>query len=209
VFGRLGPVDYAAEAKNAALSSRPHQWDPRVRGWENPTASVRLGWHPRAAWMLGASFSSGPYLTEDAASTLAPGQAVGDFRQSLVAADAAYAWRHLEVWAEFFASRFAIPIHDPATSIVADTTAYYLEMRYRLTPTLFGALRWNQQFFGDVPDGHGGKTPWDHDVWRADAAVGWRFARRLQAKLQYAFSQQTGHLQQGQQLVAGQLTFKF
>jgi len=42
-----------------------------------------------------------------------------------------------------------------------------------------------------------------------DAALGYRFDRHLQAKLQYAFSRQTGRLQQGQQLVAAQVTLKF
>ena len=46
-------------------------------------------------------------------------------------------------------------------------------------------------------------------MWRLDTALGWRFARHLQAKLQYAFSRQTGRLQQGQQLVAAQLTLRF
>ena len=84
----------------------------------------------------------------------------------------------------------------------ADTAAYYLEGRYKLTPSLFGALRWNQQLFGEVPNGRGGERAWDRDVWRIDAALGYRFDRHLQAKLQYAFSRQTGRLQQGQQLVA-------
>jgi hypothetical protein len=209
VFGRVGPFDYAAEAKNAALSSRPHVWDPRIRAWDDPTASARVGWRPAAAWALGASFSSGPYLRDEAERTLASGQGAGDFRQSLVGADAAYAWRHLQLWAEFFACRFEVPLRRGATSFDADTTAYYVEGRYKLTPALFAALRWNQQLFGDVPDGRGGDDRWDRDVWRADAAVGWRVDRHLQAKLQYAFSRQTGGLQQGQQLVAAQLTLKF
>src|SRR5207249_4445140 len=91
----------------------------------------------------------------------------------------------------------------------ADPAAYYLEGRYKLTPSLFGALRWNQQLFGEVSDGRGGERAWDRDVWRIDAALGYRFDRHLQAKLQYAFSRQTGRLQQGQQLVAAQVTLKF
>jgi predicted porin len=93
--------------------------------------------------------------------------------------------------------------------IDADTTAYYLEARYKLTSKLFGALRWNQQFFGEVPDGRGDEHTWDRDAWRADTALGYRLNRHLQAKLQYAFLRQTGRLQQGQQLVAAQVTLKF
>ena len=40
----------------------------------------------------------------------------------------------------------------------ADTFAYYLEGKYKFTPQLFGALRWNQQLFATVPDGLGGSA---------------------------------------------------
>jgi hypothetical protein len=91
----------------------------------------------------------------------------------------------------------------------ADTLAYYLEAKYKFNSMLFGALRWNQQVFGDVNDGAGGQTPWDRDLWRIDAAVGCRLSRHLQGKLQYSFSHRDGPLQQGEQLVAAQLTLKF
>jgi len=91
----------------------------------------------------------------------------------------------------------------------ADTLAYYLETKYKITSQLFAAVRWNQQFFADINNGAGGKTPWDRDVWRVDAALGYRFTRHLQAKIQYSFSDQQGTLQQGQQLAAAQITLKF
>jgi hypothetical protein len=50
---------------------------------------------------------------------------------------------------------------------------------------------------------------WDRDAWRVDTVVGWRFDRHWQVKLQYAFTKQVGPLQQGQQLVVGQVTLRF
>jgi predicted porin len=91
------------------------------------------------------------------------------------------------VWAEFYQSRFEVPrVGD------ADTFAYYVEAKYKFTPELFGALRWNQQFFADVPDGLGGDKKWSRDVWRADAAVGYRFTPHTQLKLQYSLEHETG-----------------
>jgi hypothetical protein len=208
VFGRVGRLDYAAEVKNAALSMRPAYWNPLERDWSDPTASARLGWRPAVPWTLGVSFSSGPYLADEARRNLPPGRGIGDFRQTVVAGDATFAWRHLAVWAEFFACRFDVPIRRGPDEN-ADTAAWYAEARYKITPAWFAALRWNQQVFGDVPDGHGGRHPWDRDVWRADTAVGWRLGRHVQAKVQYAFARQAGELQQGQQLVAMQLTLRF
>jgi hypothetical protein len=194
--------------KNAALSMRPTYWNPLERDWADPTASARLGWHPAVPWTFGVSFSSGPYLADDAEKSLPAGRGIGDFRQTVIAGDATFAWRHLAVWAELFASRFDVPIRRGADED-ADAAAWYVEARYKLTPAWFAAVRWNQEVFGAVPDGRGGEHAWDRDVWRADGAVGWRLGRHVQAKLQYAFARQTGELQQGEQLVAMQLTLKF
>jgi hypothetical protein len=215
IFGHLGRFDYAAEVKNAALSARPHEWDGTVRTWSEPTASGRLGWRPAPPWTLGVSFSSGPYLREEAERGLPADEDTGDFRETVAGADASFAWRHWQLWAEFFAARFEVPSRFPicrgcAPPVTdADTAAYYLEARYKVTPKLFAALRWNQQLFADVSDGRGGDHPWDRDVWRVDTALGYRFDRHLQAKLQYSYTRQVGDLQQGEQLVAAQVTVKF
>ena len=74
---------------------------------------------------------------------------------------------------------------------------------------LFAALRWNQQLFGEVKNDRERDRAWDRDIWRLDTAVGYRFNRHLQGKLQYSYAHQRGELQQGEQLVAAQLTVKF
>lgn len=102
------------------------------------------------------------------------------------------------------ASRFEVPNVGNA-----DTVAYYLEAKYKFTPKFYGAARWNQQLFDDVTNAAGAKEQWDHDIWRAEAAVGYRFTRHLQAKAQYSYAHQKGILQQGEQLAAFQLTLKF
>jgi hypothetical protein len=203
-FGRIGEVEYGGEVKNAALSSRPALWDGGDRGWDAPTVSGRLAWHPSARWAVGVTGSRGPYLRSRAASSLPAGRRPRDYHQSLVGADASFSIRHLQLWAEFFAARFEVPRVGQA-----DLAAWYLEARYKLTPSVFAALRWNQEVFGDVSDGRGGEDAWDNDAWRLDAALTWRMARHLQAKVEYDIGRQRGDLQQGEQLVAMQLTLKF
>jgi hypothetical protein len=204
VFGRLGKWDYAVELKNQGLASRPYGWSAADMGWEHPTVTGRLGHRPNAAWNIGSSFSYGAYLLPPAAATLPAGSSLGGFNQLTVGHDVSFAWRHWQVWAEAIASRFEVPrVGD------ADTIAYYLEVKYKVTPRLFTALRWNQQFFDTVPNLAGVREPWDHDAWRLEAAVGYRFSRHIQAKLQYGYSRQQGPWQQGEQLVAAQLTLKF
>lgn len=70
-------------------------------------------------------------------------------------------------------------------------------------------MRWNQQLFDTVPDGTGGAQHWDRNISRVDTALGYRFTRHLQGKLQYSYSHENGPIQQGEQLLAAQLTVKF
>ena len=136
--------------------------------------------------------------------TLLPGTSRTDYRQLVLGQDVSFAWHHWQFWGEAIATRFDVPrVGD------VETLGYFIEAKYKLTPNIFTALRWNQQFFDKVSDGAGGRQPWDYDAWRVDAALGWRLTRHLQTKLQYSFNHQKGPLQQGEQLVAAQATVKF
>ena len=201
VFGTVEKFDYAVEVKNASLSSRPGVWDPFDQQWQHPTYTGRIGMRPNAAWNIGANASHGPYLLPSAAR---PGLSIGEFNQTTFGPDVSFSWRHWQFWAETMVARFEVPNVGNA-----DTIAYYLESRYKFTPKLFGALRWTQQFFDDVKNAAGAAVPWDRDVWRAEAAFGYRFTRHIQTKLQYSYSQQKGKQEQGEQMAAAQLTLKF
>ena len=91
----------------------------------------------------------------------------------------------------------------------ADTFAYYLEGKYKFTPQLFGALRWNQELFGTVGNGEGGRAPWGHDTWRIDAALGYRFTVHSQLKLQYSLQRGNFSSSALSQLLAAQFTVRF
>ena len=202
--GRLGRFDYAAEMKNASLSSRPESWNVTETGFDHPTFSGRVGFRPNQIWNFGLSASDGPYFRPEAEQTLPPGRGIGDYREFVLGQDASFAWHHLQLWAEFYEARFEVPrVGD------ADTFAYYFEAKYKFTPQLFGALRWNQQLFSNIPDGAGGQVRWSQDLWRIDVAAGYRFTSHIQLKLQYSFQQETTGPRDDNHLIAAQLTVRF
>jgi hypothetical protein len=202
--GRLDRFDYAVEMKNASLSSRPETWRVSESGFEPPTFSTRVGFRPNEAWNFGFSASEGPYFRREAEPTLPPGRDIGDFREFVLGQDASFAWRHLQVWAEFYEARFQVPrVGD------ADTFAYYIEAKYKFTPQLFGAIRWNQQLFGDVGNGYGQSVRWSPDLARIDMAVTYRFTSHTQLKLQYSFQHETTSPGDDNHLLAAQLTMRF
>jgi hypothetical protein len=204
VSGRLGRFDYAAEMKNASLSSRPESWNVTENGFDHPAFSARLGFRPNEIWNFGLSASEGPYFRSEAEPTLPPGRGIGDYREFVLGQDASFAWHHLQLWAEFYEARFEVP---PVGD--ADTFAYYFEAKYKFSPQLFGALRWNQQIFSNIPDGAGGQVRWSQDLWRIDVAGGYRFTSHIQLKLQYSFQQETTGPHDDNHLIAAQLTVRF
>jgi hypothetical protein len=204
VSGCLGRFDYAAEMKNASLSSRPESWHLTQVGFENPTFSGRVGFRPNQAWNFGFSASEGPYFRPEAEQTLPPGRDIGDYREFVLGQDISFAWHHLQLWVEFYEARFEVP-----TVGNADTFAYYVEAKYKFTPQLFGALRWNQQLFSNVNDGFGGRVRWSQDLARIDIAATYRFTSHTQLKLQYSFQQETTGPGNDNHLLAAQFTVRF
>jgi hypothetical protein len=203
VSGALGKFDYAAELKNASLSSRPESWDVTQVGFGHPTFSTRLGFRPNTMWNLGVSASAGPYFRSEAAPTLPAGRGIGDYREIILGQDLSFAWHHFQLWAEVFESRFEVPNVGNA-----DTLSYYIEGKYKITSQLFVALRWNQQLFATVR-GDEKRVPWGNDTSRLDTGLGYRFTNYLQVKVQYSFTHQDTARQEGEHLVAGQFTVKF
>ena len=201
VAGRIGMFDYAAEFKNAAPSSRPETWDDIQ--FNHPTVGGRVGFRPNEAWRFGFSAAEGVYLHPDAR-PLPSGSGFGEYRQYVLGQDISYARGHLQLWAEAFQSRFEVPRLGNA-----DVFAYYVEAKYKITPQLFAALRWNQELFSSEKDPAGRSVAQAHDVWRIDAAVGYRFTAHSQLKLQYSVAQGDFTSSNTHGTFAGQFTVRF
>jgi hypothetical protein len=204
VAGKIGRFDYALEVKNSALASRPKSWDATEIGFDHPTVSGRIGYRPNEAWNFGLSASDGPYFRPEAEPTLPVGRSLGDYSELLIGQDISYALHHLQLWAEFYEVRFQVPRLGNA-----DTFAYFLEGKYKFTPQLFGALRWNQQLFSTLPDGMGGTSRWGHDLWRVDTSLAYRFTAHTQLKLQYSFQDANSDSRDLRHMLAAQFTLRF
>ncbi len=204
VSGSLGKFEYAAEVKNAALSSRPQSWELNGIGFERPSVNARIGFRPNQMWRFGLSAGQGPYLRDEAGSMLPAGRDLQHYHQKTLGQDISFAWHHWQVWAEVFQARFETPRGGNA-----DTFLYYVEAKYKFTPQLFAAVRWNQQFYADVRDGEGGRAPWGHNLSRIDTALGYRFTAHSQLKLQYSLEREDAGGHGTSHTFAGQFTVRF
>ena len=204
IFGRVERFDYVFEIKNASLSSRPASWDLDEVNFGAPTFTGRLGFRPDAAWNLGVSGSTGSFIVGDPLGQLPVGDGREDYRQSTLGLDVSYAHGHLQLWSEVIASRFHVPNVGHA-----DTVSYFVEAKYKVTESLFAALRWNQQFFDSISTGAGGRSAWDSQMSRVDLGLGYRLNRHLQFKLQYSFGRENKPGANAENLLATQVTWRF
>lgn len=177
--GTIGIFEYAVEVKNAPIASRPESWDDF--DFSRPAVDLHLAMQPNQAWRFGVSAAEGPYLAIDARPL--PQAEGGDYRQFVLGQDVSWARGHWQVWAEAIEARFEVPRLGNA-----DVFSYYLEARYQITPQLFGALRWNQEFFSSENDPAGRPVATAHDVSRIEGAVAYRFTAYTQLKIQYSLA---------------------
>jgi hypothetical protein len=204
VSGVIGKLDFAAELKNASLSSRPDAWDVTETQWQNPTWSGRLGFRPSEPWNLGFSASTGTYLRPLAGSSLAPDRSLDDYRETVFGQDISYAWHHFQFWAEAYEARFTVP----GVGSVG-TVAGYAEAKYRFTPRFSCAARWNEQRFSSVRDAYGSLLPWGRDTWRVDVGPAFRFTPHTEFKVQYSLQHEDFSPQPYTHLLALQSVVRF
>jgi hypothetical protein len=202
--GRAGRFTFAAEVKNSGPSAHPHAWVVTRTGFEHPAVAGRIGFQPDLRWKFGLSASDSIYFLPAAAHTLPPGRTRSDYREHLVGADAAFAWGHVQVWAELFLVRFDVPRVGEVR-----TAAGYVEAKYKLTPQLFGALRLNRQDFTHLTTVPGEREPWARDIWRIDAATGYRFTARIDGKIQASLEHHRDSPRGPGLNVAGQFNVRF
>jgi len=134
-------VKLSGEAKHfdyrAALVSLPTTHDnyqPEPTGRLRP--ALGAGVTPFVGFRLGGSFTTGPYLNRGVAPTLLGGRSWSDFKQTVVAFDAAFARGYLETHAEAARGTFQVPGRPDLTGFT-----YYGEAKYTFTPRFFMAAR--------------------------------------------------------------------
>lgn len=201
ISGRIEDFDYAFEIKTAAPSAQPDRWDAIVSGFDAANFAGRLGWRPSPEWNVGFSGAQGPYLRPESSEVIPPQESWRDYEQTTLGTDIAYAHGHWQLWAEIIGAKFEVP---SVGSVKVLTTQ--AEAKYKLTATTWAALRLSQAFFDEAPSTN---TDWGLERWRIDCALGHRFSRNLQAKLQYSYSQRSGEDPEGDHLFATQLTVRF
>jgi len=205
VLGNFGRIGFRAAAMNSAPSSDPVQWDLDLNQDWHYSWVAHLDYRFSPEFKLGISFNYGPYSLESIKTMLPYGSNINDYPQILWGLDAVYTRGKFIIHLELLEDTWKVPnlIDDPRDF------SYYLEMKYKFLPGLFIAIRYNGIHFNKLAFSNGEKEQWDFDVQRWQGAMGYRFSRRLEARVEYQVNYTEGPVDPKDNLLILQLIWKF
>jgi hypothetical protein len=131
---------------------------------------------------IGASWTSGPYLNHDLEAWLPPGTSWRDFDQRNLGFDFQFSRGYLELNGLLVFSEYEVPYRDDD----ADTTAWYLELKYTWTPRFYGAVRFEKNEASLRRQA--GESPWPDRSRKfrdLEIGLGYRFSPDTQIKAAY------------------------
>lgn len=137
---------------------------------------------PTAGLRIGAYYTQGPYLGQDAQFAVPAGQGWRDFEQEVLGVEAAFSRGYFELNADFAVSRSDVPtVSEPPRG-----QAWFVEPKYTWSPRFFTALRLERNDYPYI-------EPINNAYWIAanalfydvEVGAGWRFTPELLLKASY------------------------
>jgi len=178
VVGWVKRFDMMAAAVNRPLNA---DWYALPSG-KAMRPMLSAGYTPVTGLRFGVFATEGPYLGEDAASSLEAGAEWQDFNQAVTGFEVRYGLAHFEIHGQYASSRYEVPGHDRDSR----GRAWYLEPRYTFSPRFFAAVRIENNDYPYIRPIYG--TTWiggNSQVADIEAGVGVRFLPDLTLKVSY------------------------
>jgi hypothetical protein len=172
--GVLQPFEASAAWTSGALSTPGY-----TSGNGGTQVSGRVAVRPAFGLVLGVSGSLGTFVSRSLVDALAS-RAGGD--QRAVGFDGEYSRGHVLVRTEGILSEWRLPSVGPSAPPSLRAFGGFVEGRYRITPGLYAAARFDDLGFSDVP-GPAGPTPWDSPVRRTELGGGYSLWRKALIKV--------------------------
>ncbi len=176
-MGTVHQLSYRAAVVNSAPSSEPRAWHPDAARFRHPSyiGALRVALSPALA--VEGSYDAGPYMSPIEFGTLPAGRRYWDYSRYIWSADVTYARGPMIASAEYLHDRWEVP--NVGSDLVE--RGYVASVQSDLSAGVFAALRWSYLDFRPWNDVNGGHwtDDWDYDVARAEASLGFRFARNV------------------------------
>ncbi len=197
VHGATSWMELAASVTTGSLSN------PLVRD-NNSGKQVagRAVFKPITGLVAGFSMSRAPYVASAAASAaLAP---TGDFVQRAIGADIEYSRAHYVIRFETVASRYTLPTISPRLRALGTA----VEGRYKLTPRLYAAARFDHLGFNTVT-GATRTATWEAPVTRWETGASYALQRNTHLRVSFQHNRRDGGRVREMIALSGQLLYWF
>ena len=169
--------------------------------------SGRVAVRPAVGLVLGASAARGAFLANDVLALLPDPEM--PHAQTAFAADGEYSRDHWLVRGELIWSRWNMPLLTPQTNEDLDALAGWIEGRYRITPRIVAAARFDRLAFSDVQAGAGVVRTWEAGVRRYEADAGYYLQRNLLLRVAVQHNDRSGGRVRSRTYVSGQIAYWF
>ncbi len=196
---RVGPesLNVSAAVTNGTTS------DPRTRD-NNGGKQVagRVQWQPNAGLSIGGSAATGAYVADAALASVTTISGGARSSQHALGADVEYSRDYWMLRGELIWNRWQVP----TLSRALDAASGFIEGRYKISPGVFVATRFDRLGFSDLVSSFGAGS-WDAPVTRLETGVGYYVRRNLLAKGTYQHNWRDGGPVTSRGLFAAQLHF--
>ena len=188
---------------NSAVSSEPEEWNRMINEEYAPSYVVRIGSRIIPELESGISYHIGPYSSPLVKSALPAGKSIDDYKQEVYGFDLTFTRGWTTVSSEVFIDEWYVPnVKDNPFDY-----SYYIELKQKLMPGLFAALRYNSIIFNELRKSYGIREKWDYDVERIQAGAGISINRQLLLIVDYSVTTTHGPYEPKDNLASIQLRY--
>ena len=181
LYGAYSRFEYMIAVTNSAISSI------RARNNKGKQIAGRIGFRPTFGLKLGVSYAHAPYLSnnitpyspDEPAASFPQNFKIEDFKQNAFGIDLEFSRGYLDLHAEYVRNKWDVIIDEKELA----NTGWYIEPKYKLTPRLYAAVRYDQMIFDEIGDGEGGKFRWDYDLVRIEGGLGYKISKDITLKI--------------------------
>lgn len=176
MFGSIGWFEYQVAVTEGSISN------PEADLNKGKQFVGRIGFNPVPGIRIGFSGAYNPYLAKaDDQRLLEDGKGLGEYHQTAYGADWEFSYRYFMMTGEFVRSTW------DATVIESELSNWsaYSDIKYKLHPRWYIAGRYDIMRFSKIKESKlsSEKTPWDYNVQRYEAGIGFRVTTDVTLKL--------------------------
>jgi hypothetical protein len=185
--------------------SNPRVWDDNG----SPQVAGRAVVRPATGLVAGVSGARGAFLADSLAPNLPGGTRPSEYAQRTIGLDVEYSRDYWLLRTEWLRTSWQLPsLAVPRIGESLSATALSVEGRYTISPGLYAAARADRLAFSDVR-GTALTAPWDANVSRLEAGIGYSVTRHVIVKTSYQYNRRDGGYVRRAHYAAAQLLVWF